>query len=56
MKAFFAYSTIILIVLSLVVGCPGNTNRKSNKKSYSAGTATDQEDIDKFHEYRRTGR
>ena len=56
MKAFFTYSTIILIVLALVVGCTGNTNRKHSKKSYSAGTATDQEDIDKFHEYQRTGR
>ena len=56
MKAFFTYSTIILIVLALVVGCPGNKNRSYSKKSYSPGTATDQEDIDKFHEYRRTGR
>ena len=56
MKAFFTYSTIILIVFALVAGCSGNSNKKTKQQTYSKGYANDQEDIDKFHEYTRGGR
>ena len=44
MKAFFTYSTIILIVLALITGCPGNKNYRQAQKE------------DPYHQYQRTGR